>query len=198
MREAVTSKPHLLVAYAWVMYMAVFSGGRWIRGQLVGAGEAFWRVVGDGDEEEGEGEGEGKRGFEQAGLSFWHFVGEEDGEDIKREFKRRLASAETVLTAKERSEVVEEAVEIFRRSLLLVEELDGLLGTAVEAQAAAETGPVTRSGATARQIMVGKPRTWLGGSGFAGLAILLTCVSWFAVSHGGVTVLGKRELEGFS
>ena len=88
MRQAVSAKPYLLVAYAWVMYMAVFSGGRWIRGQLVGAGEGFWRgvEVGDGDS----GEEEGKRGLEAAGLSFWHFVGEEDGEDIKREFKRRV------------------------------------------------------------------------------------------------------------
>ncbi|KAJ9638898.1 hypothetical protein H2199_006758 [Coniosporium tulheliwenetii] len=125
MREAVTSRPHLLVAYAWVMYMAVFSGD--------GVGH------GHGDEEEEEEEGE--KGLEKAGLSFWHFVGEEDGEDIKREFKRRLEGAETVFTAKERRQVVEEAVEIFRRSLLLVEELDGLLSTPVEAPAAVDRGP---------------------------------------------------------
>ncbi|KIW03456.1 uncharacterized protein PV09_05225 [Verruconis gallopava] len=38
----VRSKPHLLIAYAWTMYLAVFSGGRYIRSLLCDAGEDFW------------------------------------------------------------------------------------------------------------------------------------------------------------
>ncbi|EON63949.1 hypothetical protein W97_03178 [Coniosporium apollinis CBS 100218] len=197
MREAVSARPHVLVAYAWVMYMAVFSGGRWIRGQLVGAGEGFWRGIRYGHRDSGEEEKE-ERGLEQVGLSFWHFVGEGDGEDIKREFKRRLAEAETVFTEKERWEVVEEAVEIFRRSLLLVEELDELLGSHAQGLVETDKMSAARHGAAAHQMVVRKPRTWFSKSGFAGLAVLLSFVSWFAVSHCSVTVLGKKEWDDFS
>ncbi len=41
-RYSVARRPHVLIAYAWVFYMALFSGGRWIRAQLHGAGERFW------------------------------------------------------------------------------------------------------------------------------------------------------------
>ena len=41
-QTSTTRKPHLLIAYAWIFYMALFSGGRWIRAQLYAAGEDFW------------------------------------------------------------------------------------------------------------------------------------------------------------
>ncbi|KAI1767494.1 hypothetical protein GGR53DRAFT_526729 [Hypoxylon sp. FL1150] len=43
-RKAVTARPHVLLAYAWVLYMALFSGGRFIRASLerVDAGSPFW------------------------------------------------------------------------------------------------------------------------------------------------------------
>jgi heme oxygenase len=38
----VRANPHLLIAYAWTLYLAVFSGGRYIRSNLCDAGEDFW------------------------------------------------------------------------------------------------------------------------------------------------------------
>ncbi|KAH7343005.1 hypothetical protein BKA65DRAFT_302978 [Rhexocercosporidium sp. MPI-PUGE-AT-0058] len=44
-RTSVEANPHVLLAYAWVLYMALFSGGRYLRAALKeagGQGEAFW------------------------------------------------------------------------------------------------------------------------------------------------------------
>lgn len=112
--------PHVLVAYAWVMYMALFNGGRWMRAQLLAAGDEFWRVtVGDNEKESR---------VEQAGLGLFHFDGALDGEDIKEEFKRTLAAVEGLLTVDERRDIVLEAYEIFNRCCVIVGELDQTLG----------------------------------------------------------------------
>lgn len=39
--HSIREKPHLLIAYGWVLYMAIFIGGRWIRQQLSTAGFEF-------------------------------------------------------------------------------------------------------------------------------------------------------------
>ncbi|KAK3937649.1 hypothetical protein QBC46DRAFT_293839 [Diplogelasinospora grovesii] len=41
-RRSVEMHPEVLIAYAWVLYMALFSGGRFIRGSLETAGADFW------------------------------------------------------------------------------------------------------------------------------------------------------------
>lgn len=41
-REAILKKPLLIMSYTWVMYLALFNGGRWIRAQLEQAGPEFW------------------------------------------------------------------------------------------------------------------------------------------------------------
>jgi heme oxygenase len=44
-RKSVKSNPHVLMAYAWVFYMALFSGGRYLRAVLMEAGgerAEFW------------------------------------------------------------------------------------------------------------------------------------------------------------
>jgi heme oxygenase len=46
-RKAVKLNPHILLAYAWVFYMALFSGGRYLRAVLVeagGEGADFWNL----------------------------------------------------------------------------------------------------------------------------------------------------------
>ncbi|KAK4906055.1 hypothetical protein LTR49_024719, partial [Elasticomyces elasticus] len=91
--------PHVLIAYAWVMYMAIFSGGRWIRQQLAEAGPDFE-------------------------LAFLSFEGDEDGEDTKRDFKTRLLSAEDLMTKQERQDAIEEAQRLFDRCIAVVYELD--------------------------------------------------------------------------
>ncbi|KAM7194798.1 hypothetical protein V8F20_007818 [Naviculisporaceae sp. PSN 640] len=40
--RSVERHPHVLLAYAWVLYMALFAGGRFIRGSLESAGAEFW------------------------------------------------------------------------------------------------------------------------------------------------------------
>lgn len=70
-KKSVDEKPHVLVAYAWVLYMALFSGGRYLRALLQGAGDLgheFWErdpspirpysVTGDRDEFRGWGPAE--------------------------------------------------------------------------------------------------------------------------------------------
>ncbi|CAJ2507710.1 Uu.00g088960.m01.CDS01 [Anthostomella pinea] len=41
-KSSVRANPHVLLAYAWVLYMALFSGGRFIRASLEGVDAAFW------------------------------------------------------------------------------------------------------------------------------------------------------------
>ncbi|KAF2822004.1 heme oxygenase-like protein [Ophiobolus disseminans] len=116
-RNAVHERPWTLVSYAWCFYMAVFSGGRWIRAGLLRAGPEFWQT----------GEGDGKTNIAnlaERGLSLWHFPGQFDGEDIKLEFKAHLAAAETLFTPDERVDIIEEAKNIFQLCASLVEELD--------------------------------------------------------------------------
>ncbi|KAI9698638.1 MAG: heme oxygenase [Candelina mexicana] len=138
-QQVVKSHPHVLVAYAWVMYMAIFSGGRWIRAQLQAAPPKFWQ----------------RNQFDSLksaspsdidphpGLAFFHFDGIHDGEDIKAEFKQRLAEVEVLLTPQEKDDVVAEALNIFRHIILLVEELDGQLVSTNEQSH--DTGLVTVS-----------------------------------------------------
>ena len=111
-------KPHVLIAYAWVMYMALFNGGRWIRAQLLTANASSWRLpaldrTSDSTEVD-----------PSLGLAFWHFFGEEDGEDIKNEFKARLSDVEGLLDVEQRQDIVDEALSIFKYLALLVGELD--------------------------------------------------------------------------
>ncbi|KAF2670226.1 heme oxygenase-like protein [Microthyrium microscopicum] len=140
---AVAEKPQLLIAYAFVMYMAIFSGGRWIRSVLAAPGASFWAT----SEKPGSPPASPalsptssvheklrtftaaqQERFEAAGLSFWFWSGMNDGVDIKAEFKRRLDSFESVLTEEMRQDVIEEAKEIFIRCEGLVGELDEAVG----------------------------------------------------------------------
>jgi heme oxygenase len=117
-RKSVNEKPWTLVSYAWCFYMAVFSGGRWIRSVLLKAPPGFW------PEQDGE-----EKSLAECGLSFWHFFGPHDGEDIKADFKTQLLAAEALFTPDERVDIIEEAKNIFRLCATLVDELDESIGT---------------------------------------------------------------------
>jgi len=95
---ALSARPHVLLAYAWAMYLALFNGGRWIRRQLVSAGSDFW----EGD---------------TFPLSFWDF-GDGSGEDAEHEglklrFKDSLLAASALLTEAEKEDVIDEAKRLF-------------------------------------------------------------------------------------
>ncbi|PNS19399.1 hypothetical protein CAC42_2576 [Sphaceloma murrayae] len=117
----VAAKPHLLLAYSWVLYMAIFSGGRWIRAQMREAGAQFWGHEDVGTEH-------GDTGSDE-GIELFCFDGKEDGEDIKRFFKEKFAQADDVLTEEEKGDVVLEAGWIFAACVRMVEDLDLRLGT---------------------------------------------------------------------
>ena len=118
-RKSVHEKPWTLVAYAWCFYMAVFSGGRWIRAGLLKAGDGFWPNAEEGVD----------TALQDRGLSFWHFSGAYDGEDIKAEFKLRLEEAEPVFSDDQRIDIIEEAKSIFQLCAGLVYELDAKVGS---------------------------------------------------------------------
>jgi len=155
------------VAYAWVLYMALFSGGRYLRASLRaagGLGKDFWdrepspvrphiitrdiRKIHDSEVDFAEpsgiwsprisGRGRAKSRSDSdipritPGLLFFEFVGDEDGEDIKLEFKKRIADAELLLTQGEKDDIVAEAQHIFRFMLLMVGELDSTMRTTDE------------------------------------------------------------------
>lgn len=119
-RLLLQQKPHVLLAYGWVMYMAIFSGGRWIRQQLVGAGPEFW--IGQAGEQS-----DHKHDTKSPGLSFLSFDGEQDGEDVKAIFKARLVEADALLTAEQRQDVIDAAQQLFGRCIDIIGQLDGLV-----------------------------------------------------------------------
>jgi heme oxygenase len=120
-------KPHVLVAYSWIMYMAIFSGGRWIREQLTESGPEFWGVNHDSDKTD-----YWIHGTLRPGFTLFCFSGNRDGEDIKTDFKTRLEKAEELLTETQRRDIIDEAQFIFEQCVAIVEALDKQLMTDLE------------------------------------------------------------------
>ncbi|KAF6836308.1 hypothetical protein CPLU01_03806 [Colletotrichum plurivorum] len=152
-RRTIEKKPHVLVAYSYILFMALFAGGRFIRATLESAGSDFWEQVPSPippsgtlciprplkEEEPAAAAPEpvdlmrGDTGTVEPGarhtrhalpLSFFRFATVLDGEDLKKEFKKRLADSESLLTARERHDIIQEAARIFDYMLLLVGQLD--------------------------------------------------------------------------
>ncbi len=134
---AIEQKPHILLAYAWVLYMAVFSGGRFLRASLEVPGDYFWATTCHPVQPSNEAgrpssvSQQLRAGVEspELPLSFFRFRTPSDGEDLRLEFKKQLAQSESLLTAPEREHIVQEAVHIFEDIIALVSHLDGLLET---------------------------------------------------------------------
>ncbi|CRG84184.1 hypothetical protein PISL3812_01504 [Talaromyces islandicus] len=120
MSVSIQAKPYVVLAYSWIMYMALFNGGRWIREQLLDAGPSFW------DRKSSHAE---KAPIAQSYLSFWHFDGSDDGEDVKLAFKTRLIDAGSRLTEAEREDVVAEAQALFQHCLSIVMEIDTVVSS---------------------------------------------------------------------
>jgi heme oxygenase len=156
-RKAVQMNPHIILAYAWVFYMALFSGGRYLRAALVEAGgerAGFWKldpspasscpIFGKSthpwrSNQSKLDEHAVSRSFISAsrsendlsrtmpGLQFFHFPGDEDGEDIKVEFKKRFVEAEALLSCGEKENIIVEAKRIFSFMVEVVLDLDKLV-----------------------------------------------------------------------
>ncbi|KAF1962267.1 heme oxygenase-like protein [Byssothecium circinans] len=183
-RRRVGSKPHVLVAYAWCFYMAVFSGGRWIRSELLKAGNDFWTQTREGAEKSTEGEIR----LQDRGLSFWSFPGQHDGLDIKEAFKSRLRSAEALFTPEERIDIVEEAKIIFKLSANLVHELDKQLGTDLERlkHGTAAEHAQAPADSLVTPTKAGVVGTWLHRPEVSGAILALGCVACVAFLRLGV------------
>jgi heme oxygenase len=184
-RSTVQENPHLLVAYAWTLYMAIFSGGRWVRAQLCSAGEDFWTSssstakVNTDNKEKDKFSLKELKVYEPLGLSFWFFPTETDGEDIKSEFKRRLQDGEHILTPAQRDEIVKESRDIFDRFQDMVADLDAALGETSHAV------PPQRASAKAKALEDKASKYLFNMPGYAGLALVVSCVSWYAMYHAG-------------
>jgi heme oxygenase len=109
--NSTSQKPYLIIAYTHLLYLALFSGGRYLRSQLRVANTQSWRLGPSPDLDP------------DAPLQFWCFDGDEDGEDLKAEFKARVKGLEGELTSEKRREIVQEGVEIMRRMVGVVEEI---------------------------------------------------------------------------
>jgi heme oxygenase len=157
-RKAIESNPHVLLAYSWVFYMALFSGGRYLRAALAdagGEGLAFWNGepstvycgtgedakqpnrsvtseadVHAGDRSSAQSWSRFERGVSMSnlGLQFFNFDGDRDGEDIKFEFKKRVVEVEILLTNGEKENIIAEAEHIFNFMIEVVLELDRAIG----------------------------------------------------------------------
>ena len=147
-KRAVEHRPHVLLAYSYIMYMALFAGGRFIRAALESVGSDFWDQVPSpirpnmqpcrSDDSRSSKRASGlheedipKDDFNFHGshtlpLRFFHFPTPMDGEDLKREFKELIVDSEKSLTIEEKRDVVQEAVCIFDNMMLLVQQLDSV------------------------------------------------------------------------
>ncbi|KAK1989393.1 hypothetical protein LZ30DRAFT_138618 [Colletotrichum cereale] len=165
MKLTIEKKPHVLLAYSYILFMALFAGGRFIRATLESAGSDFWAQIpspilpsqrvcqakhpstavptsatlGPVDMMRGDyrtiGAGT-KHSRHSLPLGFFHFATVLDGEDLRKEFKKRLAESEDLLTTQERSDIIQEAVYIFDNMLLLVGQMDNVCETSLgDAQA---------------------------------------------------------------
>ena len=127
-KQSVGESPHVLLAYAWVLYMALFSGGRILRSSLEKAGPEFWKTKCDPIMPLNKACAYPDRSHATAPMSerlrFFHFNTNQDGEDLKREFKRRLVEAEDLLTTSERARIVHEGIHVFENMIALVSQLD--------------------------------------------------------------------------
>lgn len=120
-RRSVQERPHVLLAYAWVLYMALFSGGTFIKGTLARIDPNFWTA--------NLMTSNSSKGPDILPLHFFTFSAANDGIEIKLAFKKRLSESELLLTEKEWDDVVSEAKRIFEYMAELVGELDGVCST---------------------------------------------------------------------
>ncbi|KAL2114110.1 hypothetical protein VUR80DRAFT_791 [Thermomyces stellatus] len=150
-RETLEKRPHVLVSYAYIFYMALFAGGRIIRSTLESQVTSFWdmmpvspaktgMIAGGRDVDHTDATGDsvtGKTANETSHtcaftsnpftpVDFLRFDTPSDGEDLKEEFKRRLCDSESLLTENEKGDIIQEATVIFEEMLSVVQQLDEL------------------------------------------------------------------------
>ncbi|KAF3393840.1 hypothetical protein F1880_004962 [Penicillium rolfsii] len=112
LRYRVRDRPHILVAYVWIIYSALLYGGRDIRSLLLKAGPDFWGLsVAEMTSHQ----------RLPCPLSFWHI---DDDAEVKAKFRVRMTDAERLLSAREQDDVLDEAIRIFQTLEELTRSLD--------------------------------------------------------------------------
>lgn len=156
--ESVTAKPHLLLAYAYSLYLALLSGGTYIRTELMYLKSDFWHAtptpirpnmiecIPKPDLEKSKrhdtsGYDPSSHGLARHDptinipLEFLDFdppLGEnprQQAKNLKAEFKRRFAEAEQSLAEPERHDIIKESTAIFNNLESMVGQLDNTCGT---------------------------------------------------------------------
>ncbi|TQV98956.1 hem oxygenase-like, multi-helical [Cordyceps javanica] len=142
MERSIQKKPLLLVTYTYIMYMALFAGGRFIRATLEATGDDFWQTPlapikptmqpciptpnFQNEIDNGLQASADTHKCHPLPLSFFHFDTPHDGEDLKLEFKRRVRICEAALEPEEIDDIVQEATNIFEHITSIVQQLDAI------------------------------------------------------------------------
>ncbi|KAI5810964.1 hypothetical protein DFH27DRAFT_2844 [Peziza echinospora] len=113
-RAVIEKEPLVIISYAHNMYLALFAGGRVIKSRMLSVSGFFPRKT-----------GLSKAECARLGTHLFTFdVENGKEEDIRNNFKYRLANVEVDITPEETAVIVEESKEVFRQNLLLINELD--------------------------------------------------------------------------
>lgn len=150
-KRSIDNHPLVLLAYGWVLYMALFSGGRFISASLDEAGPDFWSATCGPVQPSGrtctaplsahQRPSPASSENPSLPLSFFHFPTPQDGEDLKTTFKHRLLACQHLLTPEEHDQIVREAICIFENMNLLVAQLDSLFPSTSPADTTANSSP---------------------------------------------------------
>ncbi|KAK9474353.1 uncharacterized protein V1510DRAFT_412013 [Dipodascopsis tothii] len=112
-RKRVADKPHLLLAYGHVMYLALFAGGRILRSKLAMSAGLFPHVEGMTAEE-----------VMLQGTNLFRFE-VDDEEALRLSFKKTFElQTRNALSEQQKREIIEESLEIFRRNTEMVSEIE--------------------------------------------------------------------------
>jgi hypothetical protein len=110
--QRIQEKPHILLAYVWILYSALLYGGRDIRTMLLKAGPEFWGLSGA--------EMTSQRRI-PCPLLFWHI---DDEGEVKVKLRARMVDAERCLSVREQQDILDEAGRIFGTLEMLTGRLD--------------------------------------------------------------------------
>ncbi|KEF53141.1 uncharacterized protein A1O9_11049 [Exophiala aquamarina CBS 119918] len=172
---SLSTKPHVLLAYAWTMYLALFNGGRWMRSQLFSAGPSFWLG-------------------RELPLSFWDFEDcdgtPSNGEDLKVAFKGGFARSAASLSDIQRKEIIDESKALLDLCLEMVRFLDESLSSSL----GAETCSIINRNAGSSREKRNKTDTGSSGS-LVGPACHYVTSTFQSVATSTATFWGRKEIS---
>ncbi|MCJ1438072.1 heme oxygenase [Xylographa pallens] len=170
MERAMKSRPHVILAYAWILYLPLLNAG-WVKGQLVAARERRWRLNPYLLPAE-------RR--EERGLEVWCF--ERGAERMKEEFGRRLGALEGVISEQQRKEVLEEARALLGFCTRLANEVE----REVRRMNFRKEGRVEAAVAGSVAIITHELPYWIW-------AVVMAVAGWVTQSKGYRFITGKRR-----